>query len=138
MLPGNRVILFADLAVIPFVVAMCAPIMRGNVFRMIIAGAVTLAVGFYTATVMSPLFTAAARAASFELPETAASATGITSIADGFIWLPFVFVSQVQALGSAGVLVVALLVAGLVVMYRRNRSAWETIAGAPIEAAAGD
>ena len=38
ILPGNHVLLFADLAVIPFVVALFAPLMRGNVFRMIVAG----------------------------------------------------------------------------------------------------
>lgn len=138
ILPGNRVILFADLAVIPFVVAMSAPIMRGNVFRMIIAGAVTLAIGFYTATMMSPLFTAAAQSANFQLPETATAAAGITSIADGFIWLPFAFVWLVQTLGFAGVLIVTALIATAVYLYRRNREAWETLAGAPVEAITGD
>ena len=38
ILPGNRVILFADLAVIPFIVAMTAPLLKGNVFRMVIVG----------------------------------------------------------------------------------------------------
>ncbi len=42
ILPGNRVLLFADLAIIPFVVAMCAPLMKGNVVRIIIAGFITL------------------------------------------------------------------------------------------------
>ena len=37
ILPGNRVILFADLAVIPFVVALFAPLMKGNIVRMIVA-----------------------------------------------------------------------------------------------------
>jgi PTS system galactitol-specific IIC component len=47
ILPGNRVILFADLAIIPFVVALFAPLMKGNIFRMIIAGILELGVGFY-------------------------------------------------------------------------------------------
>ncbi len=42
ILPGNQVILFADLAVIPFVVAGFAPVMRGNIFRMVIAGIIEL------------------------------------------------------------------------------------------------
>src|SRR5690606_21752475 len=59
ILPGNRVILFADLAVIPFLVAMAAPVVGGNVLRMVIIGTVTLAVGFYVATALAPLFTSA-------------------------------------------------------------------------------
>ena len=43
VLPGNRVILFADLAVIPFIVAMTAPLLKGNVFRMVVVGTITLA-----------------------------------------------------------------------------------------------
>ncbi|MEQ9245119.1 MAG: PTS transporter subunit IIC, partial [Nitratireductor sp.] len=71
ILPGNRVILFADLAVIPFIVAMTAPLMRGNVFRMVIVGTVTLAVGFYVANALAPLFTSAAVDSGFEMPENA-------------------------------------------------------------------
>lgn len=61
VLPGNRVILFADLAVIPFVVALAAPVVNGNVLRMVIIGTVTLALGFYCATSTADLFTAARR-----------------------------------------------------------------------------
>lgn len=139
ILPGNRIILFADLAVIPFVIAMCAPVMRGNVFRMIVAGTVTLGLGFYTAMWLSPLFTETARAARFELPATAASATGIISIADGFIWLPFAFVGTVAALGLAGVLIVALVAAAAFFIYARNPRRWEAIAGgAEAPATSGD
>jgi PTS system galactitol-specific IIC component len=42
ILPGNRVLLFADLAIIPFVVALFAPLMKGNIFRMIVAGIIEL------------------------------------------------------------------------------------------------
>jgi len=132
ILPGNRVILFADLAVIPFVVAMCAPVMRGNVVRMIIAGTLTIGVGFYIATAMAPLFTQAAVAAAFKLPEGAAQ---ITSIADGFLWTPFVFVQLVAALTWIGLAIIALLLAAAFFFYLRNLKAWETIAGAPREAA---
>ncbi|NOX61971.1 MAG: PTS sugar transporter subunit IIC [Chloroflexi bacterium] len=129
ILPGNRVILFADLAVIPFVVAMTAPLLRGNVLRMIIAGAVTLAIGFYIATAMAPLFTEAAVAANFQIPENAVQ---ITSIADGFLWPPALFVGLVQLLGGPiGLLVVLLLLIAAMFLYMRNRTAWEVAAGAP-------
>ncbi|HPC05824.1 MAG TPA: PTS transporter subunit IIC, partial [Anaerolineaceae bacterium] len=57
ILPGNRVILFADLAIIPFVVALFAPLMKGNIFRMVIAGTLELLVGFYFATGLADIFT---------------------------------------------------------------------------------
>ena len=44
----------------PFIVALTAPLLRGNVFRMVIVGTVTLAAGFYVANALAPLFTSAA------------------------------------------------------------------------------
>ncbi|MDT7947727.1 MAG: PTS galactitol transporter subunit IIC [Thermoflexus hugenholtzii] len=130
ILPGNRVILFADLAVIPFVVAMFAPLMRGNIFRMIIAGTITLAIGFYIATGMADLFTAAAVASGFKMPE---GAVRITSIADGFLWPPFVFVTAVRLAGVVGLLILLVLLAVALFLYQRNARAWEIAAGAPAE-----
>lgn len=111
VLPGNRVILFADLAVIPFVVALAAPIVGGNVLRMVIIGAITLAAGFYIATAQAPLFTQAAVASGFTLPE---NATQITAIGDGFLWISLVVVALASWLGYFGVVIMAALVgAGL-------------------------
>ncbi|WP_299024174.1 PTS transporter subunit IIC [uncultured Thermanaerothrix sp.] len=133
ILPGNRVILFADLAVIPFVVAMTAPVMRGNVLRIVIAGTITLAIGFYIATSMAPLFTSAAVASGFSLPE---GAVQITSIADGFLWPPFLFVRTVMGLGALGLLVLAALLGVAFFLFLRNTKAWEVAAGAPAEVSA--
>ena len=131
ILPGNRVILFADLAIIPFVVALFAPLMKGNIFRMIVAGILELTVGFYIATAMSPLFTAAAQNAGFAMPEGASS---ITSIGDGFLWPQFVFTKLVQFLGVFGIVVAAALLAVAWYMFMKNTKAWEVAAGAPVEA----
>lgn len=131
ILPGNRVILFADLAVIPFVVAMFAPLMAGNIFRMIVAGTLTLAVGFYISTGMADLFTQAAVSANFQMP---AGAVRVTSIADGFLWPPFVFVSAVGLAGVVGLLILLALLAVALYLYRRSPKAWEVAAGAASEA----
>jgi PTS system galactitol-specific IIC component len=129
ILPGNHVLLFADLAVIPFVVALFAPLMRGNIFRMIIAGTLELIAGFYIATGMADFFTSAAVNAGFAMPEGAAK---ITSIADGFIWTGLVFTKAVQWLGGIGGLVVlAVIVLALFFFYRKNPKAWDVVAGAP-------
>lgn len=126
VLPGNRVILFADLAVIPFVVALAAPIVNGNVLRMVIIGTVTLALGFYIATSLAPLFTNAAVAAGFTLP---ANATQITAIGDGFVWIAWVAVMLASTLGFVGVAVMAALVAGGIVALRRSQNVSEAASG---------
>jgi len=130
ILPGNRVILFADLAVIPFVVALFAPLMKGNIFRMMVAGILELGVGFYIATAMSPLFTKAAQNAGFAMPE---GASNITSIADGFLWPQVFFTKLAEWLGVAGIVIAAAVLAVVWFMYSKNSSAWEVAAGAPAE-----
>ena len=128
ILPGNRVILFADLAVIPFIVAIFAPLMKGNIFRMIIAGILELGLGFYLATALAPTFTSAAQNAGFAMP---AGASQITSIADGFLWPPIAFAKLVQYLGVFGIVVAAVLLAVAWFMFMKNTKAWEVAAGAP-------
>lgn len=133
VLPGNQVILFADLAVIPFIVALAAPVTNGNVLRMVIIGTVTLAIGFWVATGLAPLFTSAAVSAGFKLPANAAE---ITSIVDGFLWIPWAVVELARGLGWAGLGVILVVVVGAVFLFRRNVAAWEAAAGAEDGAAA--
>ncbi len=129
ILPGNRVILFADLAVIPFVVALFAPLMKGNIVRMIVAGTLELLVGFYLATSMAPFFTQAAVDAGFALPENAVQ---ITSIADGFLWPGWLFTNLTKLLGGAvGCLILLALLVVVFFFFNRNREKWEVLAGAP-------
>ncbi len=130
ILPGNRVILFADLAVIPFIVAMTAPLLKGNVFRMVIVGTFTLAIGFYVANALAPLFTAAAQSSGFQMP---ANAVQITSVVDGFLWIPYVVMALINNLGAMGLVVLAVIIAGAFWAYRRNTAAWERAAGADDE-----
>lgn len=132
ILPGNRVILFADLAVIPFIVAMTAPLLKGNVFRMVIVGTVTLAVGFYVANALAPLFTSTAVSSGFQLP---ANAVQITSVVDGFLWVPYVIIELVKSLAVIGLVVLALVIGAAFFLYRRNTAAWERAAGAEDEPA---
>jgi PTS system galactitol-specific IIC component len=130
ILPGNRIILFADLAVIPFIVAMTAPLLKGNVFRMVVVGTITLAVGFYVANALAPLFTSAAVASGFQLPENAVQ---ITSVVDGFLWIPYVVIEAIQWLGVGGLVLLALVIALAFALYRRNTAGWERAAGAEDE-----
>ncbi len=134
ILPGNRVILFADLAVIPFVVAIFAPITRGNVVRIVIIGTVAMAVGFFFANSLAPLMTESAVAANFDIPEGAAM---IVSIADGFLPTPWVFTTLVASLQWIGLIILIALLAVVLFFYLRNPEGWERAAGAPGGSAAG-
>lgn len=57
VLPGNKVLPFADLAVIPFMLVMLVPITKGNVFRTFIIGLITISTGLLIATNLAPLHT---------------------------------------------------------------------------------
>lgn len=131
ILPGNRVLLFADLAIIPFVLAILGPITRGNIARIIIIGTVILAFGFYFGNGIAPIMTQVAKSIGFSLPETAAAATFIVSIGDGFLWLPILFVTLCRALGWIGLLIMLVLLAAVWYIYSRNTAAWEQAAGGP-------
>ncbi|MDO4311742.1 MAG: PTS transporter subunit IIC [Eubacteriales bacterium] len=79
LLPGNQVMPFADLAVIPWMFVLITPVVKGNGFRALIIGIITLTAGLYIATDLSQWITPAAQAAGFEM----GSATAISSICDG-------------------------------------------------------
>ena len=130
ILPGNRVLLFADLAAIPFFIVLFGPLMKGNIFRMTTAGTLFLIAGFYTANAMGPLFTRAAENAGFAIPE---NATMITAIGDGFMWTPLLFSKVSEWLGIVGILILAILLVIVWVLYLKNPKSWELAVGAPQE-----
>jgi galactitol PTS system EIIC component len=140
ILPGNRVLLFADLAVIPFVLAILGPICRGNIVRIVIIGTVILTFGFYFGNGIAPLMTQVATASGFAIPEAAAGATFIVSIADGFLWMPSLFVFLSNNLGWIGLLFLTAALAVAWYLYSRKEQAWQTAAGGPTaeELAAAD
>ncbi len=127
ILPGNRMLLFADLAVLPFLCSQCAPMAKGNVVRMVIIGTFLLIVGFYVANALAPTITVVAGEAGFEIPANAAQ---ISSIADGFIWSPLAFMWAGQYLGWIGIIIFAVIVGVLFYLFKKNETAWEVAAGA--------
>lgn len=127
ILPGNRMLLFADLAIFPFVIALTGPITKGNVVRMVIIGTLIIIVGFYIGNAMAPLFTEAASAAGFEMP---ANATMISSVGDGFIWIPYVLMVLGGAFKWIGLGLFTVVMAVFWFFYEKNSAAWERAAGA--------
>lgn len=137
ILPGNRMLPFADLAVFPFLFCMMAPITRGNVVRMVIIGTLAAILGFYIATWMAPLQTIAAGAAGVTIPE---GATQIANVGDGWdlwTWLLLWPATVSVVVGWIGLAVVLALVVAGALFFKRNKASWEVLAGAPVEAPAG-
>ena len=119
LLPGNRVIVFADLTVIPFVIAMAAPVVRGNVFRLLVIGATMMAAGFYIAGHLAPAFTKMAVDAGFAQPANAAQ---ITSIVDGFLWPGYVLTEVSTKFGWTGIAIAFITLAAGLLWTRQRQS----------------
>jgi PTS system galactitol-specific IIC component len=131
ILPGNRMMPFADLAAIPFFVCMFAPLTRGNVVRMTILGTLSAIVGLYMASWMAPIQTAAARLSNVGIPE---GATLITNMGDGWTASAF-YLTFPATIGGAIVQwfwLLIFLVAIIVgfVFLNKNLERWSSLAGA--------
>ncbi|MEN8241708.1 MAG: PTS transporter subunit IIC [Chloroflexota bacterium] len=127
ILPGNRMLLFADLAVLPFLCAQVAPMAKGNIVRMVFVGTFLLIIGFYVANALAPTITEVAGGTGYAIPENAAQ---ISSIADGFIWAPWAFLMAGTYLGWIGIILFAIATGVLFFFYKRNEDKWDQIAGA--------
>jgi len=114
ILPGNQVLPFTDLAVIPFIFVLIIPIVKNNGFRALVIGIVTMASGLYIATNMAPLITQSAAAVGFALPE---GATLISSICDGANALTWGIV-RLHGLGIVGIVICTVITVGLAVWNR--------------------
>lgn len=97
VLPGNRVLPFADLAVMTFRVAMIVAITRGNLFRSILIGMVQMSAVLYAGTMTSEILTSLANSVGlqFEGLITSFTATSLTQsflVFESFITNPIIYV----------------------------------------------
>ncbi len=127
ILPGNQMLLFADLAVLPFLTSQIAPMAKGNIVKMVFVGTFLMIFGFYFANAMAPVITEVAGGAGFAIPENAVM---ISSIADGFAWTPLAFMALGKYTGWIGIILFAVLTAALFYFYKKNEAAWDKLAGA--------
>lgn len=116
IIPGNKVLPFTDLSVIPFMFVLIIPMVKGNGFRAIITGIITVGVGLLISTNLAPLITEAAKLASFDMPE---GAVMISSICDGANPLTWILVKAYE-FRVAGLAIMAVLSIGLALLNRRR------------------
>ncbi len=90
VLPGNKVLPFADLASLMFLFALVAPFCKRNMFRMLIAGILIVTVVFYVGTSIAPEFTKAA------VQSNIGSVKGFTAITNivgsATTWVGWIFI----------------------------------------------
>lgn len=115
-LPGNKVMPFADLSVLPWMFVLITPIVNNNGFRALVIGFIVLVFGLYISTDLAPLMTQAAINVGFQMPE---GATMISSICDGANPLTWILVN-INRFGLIGLLVSA-AVAIAMAIWNRNR-----------------
>jgi PTS system galactitol-specific IIC component len=129
ILPGNRMLPFADLAALPFLFCMMAPISRGNVLRMLIIGTVAAIIGLYMATWMAPIQFQAAGPAGVTPPP---GATEISNIGDGWNIWTFIMLWPAKLNAVAGwiaaLVVLVLTIVGQLAL-KRKEEAWSRLAG---------
>lgn len=123
ILPGNKVLPFTDLAVMPYIFVLVIPICKGNGFRSLITGLVCLVAGLYIATDLAPFITEAAKVASFDM----GSATSISSICDGANPLTWLLV-RLYSLGPVVGIGAGVVIAVALAVYNRTRIAKEAAA----------
>ena len=116
ILPGNRVLPFADLAVIPWMFVLITPVVKNNGFRGILIGIIILAVGLYIATDLAPTITQVAIASNFDTGGAAA----ISSICDGANPLTWIIFRLFGLQPIVGIVVVGAVSVALAI-WNRNR-----------------
>jgi PTS system galactitol-specific IIC component len=115
ILPGNRMLPFADLAVIPYIFVLIIPITKGDFFRSLIIGAVVMIVMFYCGSSLVELLMITAAKAE---PATYANYPGIfSSICDGSNPLTWAMIN-ISRLKWIGIVILLAISAALAVWNR--------------------
>lgn len=98
ILPGNRVLPFADLAATAFFVAMVPPLTKGNLFRSVLYGTIIMILILYISSDFAPLLTTIARDIGYEIPADATLITGLS----GGNWIAWVLTRLMQLVSGGG------------------------------------
>jgi PTS system galactitol-specific IIC component len=105
ILPGNRMLPFADITTIPFRIALVVALTNGNVFRTLVIGIAVLASVLLCGTVTSPLMTKIFLQVGNKLPE---GATGVASFTGGSLVGTYAII-QFFSMTVTGILFAAVL-----------------------------
>lgn len=120
ILPGNQVLPVVDLLALPFMVQGIVPLVNGNIFKVLITGAIWFSAGLYMCTYTAPLFTQISASVGVHLPVGALLITSFNILGKPLMGLVFLaFLSQSPLLISLAVGVYLILY----FLFRTNRTA---------------
>lgn len=86
-LPYNRMLPFADIAVLPFTVIWMVTASRGNIVRSVINSTIAMCIVFFIATNLGELTTALGHSVGFAFPEGASMISGIDMSCHLTVWM---------------------------------------------------
>lgn len=113
ILPFNRLLPFADLAVLPFTVIWSVAASKGNIFRGLLNAIVSLCIVFFIATNLGALTTTLAHAVGFAFPEGATMISGIDMSSHITLWIMLKLIDPTNIPAFAAGVIALLLYGGL-------------------------
>lgn len=125
ILPGNRVLPFADLAVVPFRVALVVAICGGNLFRSILIGLICMSAVLLAGTATSPMLTELAASVGINL----AASGGISSFAATSLTVSYLVFTAFTSHLMISLPILVMVIAGVwVYMEKRSKKTEDTSA----------
>lgn len=118
IIPGNQFLPFASLTGLPFAFVLVTAVCRGDMFRTLLTGLLTLSLALLIGTSLAPIVTSTAVSTGFSLPQ---GTTSISSVDDAGAMLPWVVIQSFY-LKEIGVGILTLCTIALVLWNRRKLS----------------
>ncbi|ECB3300498.1 PTS sugar transporter subunit IIC [Salmonella enterica] len=118
MIPGNQFLPFASLTGLPFAFVLVTAVCRGDMFRTLLTGLLTLSLALLIGTSLAPIVTSTAVSTGFSLPQ---GTTSISSVDYAGSMLPWAVIQSFY-LKEIGVVILTLCTIALVLWNRRKLS----------------
>ena len=117
ILPGNQMLPFADITVIPFRIAFVVALVNGNVFRTLLIGAVVLVQILLCGTVTSPVLTQIFLSVGGKIPE---GAIGVASFSGGSLFVTYAIMQTLSFVLSG--IIISAVVFGLFLLVAKSQA----------------
>lgn len=127
--PGNRMLPLADLCAMPFMIIAITAVFKGNIFGIVVTGAIWYTLGQALNSTILEVFTQAAAAAGVA---EASGGSLISAWSLGVIpygWLGY----KAFANGAVTIAIAVIVYLAIYFLFRKNKTAWQIAAGATPE-----
>jgi len=124
VLPYNKFLWIADLLAFPWFFALITPVTKGNILKNVIIGSSYLCIGDLIITKITPFFTEVAISAGYTV---AGGVQGVNAGGEGISWLLYSLFKG--ACSWIGMVVIVLIYAVMLFLYKKNKAAFHRAAG---------